>query len=368
MIIVLSWREWLADLRIERANDADLPKIQAYVDAMPSDRTAFVLDSERPIEDTIEVEFRGYGNGKLVEIYNATLAPGDQRVAKFQDRATALRRVGLRLVTLAREATVINFSEENNMPRTPNIGEFKPVRPTTNLGKVIAAYQAGTTNLADLAPAVGLSADKTVDVLRSARGSNGIDHSVAKETGEVTLVIPEGVEVFKAAPPVKEPKAPRAPKFGNFSQAQASSRLGKIIAASPATAADIAVLADCEPDDVLATLKRARVTHGIDHAVDESGSIAVFAHEMPADTVLIKPPKAPRESGNGATVRSTIPDSARIKILVEKNPHRPGVAVYGRFELYRTHQTVGEVLAAGGVRADIPWDCARKYIEIEDAP
>lgn len=366
MIIVLSWSGWVEDLKIERAGDADLAKARSYIDAMPSDRTAFVFDADQPLEQ--QLESLTYNGSRLVELYNATLGPDDQRVTKFQDRTTAVRRIGLRLVSLAREAQVVKFSEEKReMAREPaRIGAFKPIGKNTNLGKVVAAYQDGTTNLDDVAASVGLSTDKVVSVLRSARGSNGVDHSVAK--GELTLTIPSGIEVFKQAKEPTAPKAPRAPKFGEFSQVRADSRLGKIVAASPATAADIGVLVDppMSADDVLLSLKRARVSHGIDHSVAEDGTVSIFAHQMPADTVLIKPPATKSERAGGGT-KSTIADDATITLLVDKNPKRPTASAYARFALYRTGQTVAEFLAAGGTKADLSWDRAHDFIRI-DAP
>ena len=150
MIVVLSWREWLADLRVERAADEDLDQVRAHVDAMPSDRTAFVFDVARPLD--VELDKLSYSGPRLVEIYNATLGSDDQRVAKFQDRATALRRIGLRLVGLARAAPALALTppptkENEDMPREARIGEFRPVRPSTNLGKIIVAHRAGTTQL-----------------------------------------------------------------------------------------------------------------------------------------------------------------------------------------------------------------------------
>lgn len=366
MIIVLSWKEWLLDLKIERANDGDLAKCQGYIDAMPDDRTAFIFDAEAPLDQQLE-QLATHNGARLVELYNATLGTEDVRVMKFQDRSTALRRIGLRLVAAAREATVIKFNEEKeDMAREAKIGDFKPVGRNTHLGKIIAAYQDGMVNLDNLAVTVGLTSEQVINHLRTARGNNGINHSVTDN--QVSLTIPYGVEVFKPEkePKVSEPKAPREVKYGNFAQVRAESRLGKIIAASPATAADIGILCDLSADDVITHLKRARVSHGIDHAVAEDGMVTIFAYQMPTDTVLIKPPAEPRAPRESNGVKSAIAENATITLLVDKNPKRPTAASYALFELYRNGMTVGEFLSIGGTRAAISWDRTHGFIRTDE--
>jgi hypothetical protein len=307
----------------------------------------------------------------LAHVFNA-LSP-ETPVKKFENREVALRRVGLRLIDIARglSETVLAeppTQEKDEMAREAKIGKFKPVGRTTHIGKIIAAHQDGTTNIDDIAALTGSTAEQAIGYLRGARKSNGIDHAVGKETRELTLVIPEGIEIFKAAAAPQE-KTPRAVKYGNFSQVRADSRLGKIIAASPATAADIADLVgpDVSADDVLGNLRRARVSHGIDHAIDEDGVVSVFAYQMPEDTVLIRPPAEPKakREPSGAP-KAHISDAAVITLLVEKNPKRPTAAAWARFELYRSGQTVAEFLAAGGTKGDLSWDRVHDFIRIDE--
>jgi hypothetical protein len=312
------------------------------------------------VENPADVTF---GGALLLKVYNGL--SGKPPVARFEDRAAGVKRL---MCLLETASTEFQQPEENNeMAREAKIGEFKPIGRDTNIGKIVAAHQAGTTNIDDLAAQLGMTPEKAVGYLRVARGANGIDHAVAKETRELTLTIPEGVDVFKIAgePKTKEQRAPRQPKFGNFSQVQASSRLGKIIAATPATAADIGVLCDLSADDVITNLRRARVSHGIDHAVAEDGVVTVCAYEMPADTVLIKPPAAVKPARETSGAKSPIPDNATITLLVDKNPKRPTAAAYARFELYRNGQTAGEFLAAGGTKADLSWDRVHGFIQID---
>lgn len=63
------------------------------------------------------------------------------------------------------------------------------------------------------------------------------------------------------------------------------------------------------------------------------------------------------------TARS-IDKSAKIKILVEKNPRKAGTVTHGIFELYKNDMTVGEFIAAGGHLIDVKADIERKHIEV----
>lgn len=56
----------------------------------------------------------------------------------------------------------------------------------------------------------------------------------------------------------------------------------------------------------------------------------------------------------------------KIRILVAKNPKKPGSKAWHRFNLYKDGMTTGEFLWAGGTREDLHYDTdpSRRYIEI----
>jgi hypothetical protein len=55
-------------------------------------------------------------------------------------------------------------------------------------------------------------------------------------------------------------------------------------------------------------------------------------------------------------------DDQKLVLLVKENPKRGASA--DRYELYRKAKTVGDYLAAGGLRADLRWDEDHGYIQI----
>jgi hypothetical protein len=60
------------------------------------------------------------------------------------------------------------------------------------------------------------------------------------------------------------------------------------------------------------------------------------------------------KSSSTVGARNKYPDDWVITVNVQENPKRADAA--RRFGLYRTGMTVGEYLAAGGLRTDINWD------------
>lgn len=104
MRIVLDWREWLEDVRVRRFDDnVTRVQIEIWVEALPSDRTAFIFDTEHPLQTEIESAWivRGFSTTtKLVEIYNA-MVPEKERIKSFHDRDTAFRRIALKLIDKA---------------------------------------------------------------------------------------------------------------------------------------------------------------------------------------------------------------------------------------------------------------------------
>ena len=65
--------------------------------------------------------------------------------------------------------------------------------------------------------------------------------------------------------------------------------------------------------------------------------------------------------------RAPLPAEARIVWLVDANPKTPGSKSFERFAKYFGTKTVGEYLAAGGLRADITWEAAREFLRVEPA-
>lgn len=76
-------------------------------------------------------------------------------------------------------------------------------------------------------------------------------------------------------------------------------------------------------------------------------------------------PRATAGPGKGSGIE--LADNMRIKLNVRENPKRKGTASYDRFQLYFTKKpkTVAEALKAGIWRADLRWDAARNFIELQ---
>jgi len=113
-IVVLHWKEWLEDLRVEVAPaEAEPSAVEAAVDRLPPDRTAFILNTAGSFTDPIS----HLSGPRLVELYNALAESGASPVSKFQDKDTGLRRVGLRLIELARTAPVFQLAAGSAQPK-----------------------------------------------------------------------------------------------------------------------------------------------------------------------------------------------------------------------------------------------------------
>jgi hypothetical protein len=65
-------------------------------------------------------------------------------------------------------------------------------------------------------------------------------------------------------------------------------------------------------------------------------------------------------------IRASDDDARVITVLVTDNPKRVGSAARERFVLYRSGMTVGQFLAAGGLRADISWDVDHHFITFDE--
>lgn len=96
--------------------------------------------------------------------------------------------------------------------------------------------------------------------------------------------------------------------------------------------------------------------------VQQTAEQAVRSEE---DTTPPAPPTEttkPKSGGSRGLHRTT-----DIVTVLVPNPKRPGSLTHARFELYRTGQTVGEFLAAGGRRVDLKWDEEHKFVSISPA-
>lgn len=75
--------------------------------------------------------------------------------------------------------------------------------------------------------------------------------------------------------------------------------------------------------------------------------------------------KATRQVNKGSGIE--LADNMRIKLNVRENPKRKGTASYQRFQLYFTKKpkTVADAIEAGIWRADLRWDAARNFIDLQ---
>lgn len=77
---------------------------------------------------------------------------------------------------------------------------------------------------------------------------------------------------------------------------------------------------------------------------------------------IVKAPKEPK-------VRETkIPRDAKITLLVDKNPKRPGSKAHAHFEGYFGAETVAEALANGVNSSSLFHDVGHGFIKIEGYP
>lgn len=95
-----------------------------------------------------------------------------------------------------------------------------------------------------------------------------------------------------------------------------------------------------------------------------------------------KAPKAPKEPkpekapSNRVKLAKTYPEDAKLEVLVEGNPKKPGSRAFQIFEFYRTSKTVGEFFAATaeyvapsgkkqpGTYGDITYDVGHGFIKV----
>lgn len=62
--------------------------------------------------------------------------------------------------------------------------------------------------------------------------------------------------------------------------------------------------------------------------------------------------------------KPSIPNEAKVKVLVKENPRRSGTAAYKRFSLYKSGMTVGEYIKAGGKRGSLLKDVRKGFVSV----
>lgn len=154
----------------------------------------------------------------------------------------------------------------------------------------------------------------------------------------------------------------RQVKLGKFSQMRESSPVAELLKTVLVGNATIESLGG---DKGAATLKRVRITHGVDHAIGEDGVVSLILPEGKTEADLFKAPAPKREKVANGTDRQKFAGEATIKLLVDKNPKNVNRAAGKRFEAYRNGMTVSEALAAGILRADLSWDTGHGFITVE---
>jgi hypothetical protein len=161
MIISLTWRDWLEDVRVVRHPDRDDALRRAA--SRPEDRTTLVFDTEAPDGWS---ELRSYSIGSLLQVYNKLLYDGEPRCHKFMRSDDARRMVEDRLVAIARdmstqeddvdvrdepqvEAVTVEFEGEPSVEERAEV-EFdgpEPARPEERPKRVRRTNGAGGTKV-----------------------------------------------------------------------------------------------------------------------------------------------------------------------------------------------------------------------------
>ena len=177
-------------------------------------------------------------------------------------------------------------------------------------------------------------------------------------------------ETAKAArEAAKPPRTPREVKLGAFAQIRPATTLGSlamVLVNGPKSTDDLAAEISSTAEKVVSTLKRARVTHGIDHRIEDGVVTLVLPVGISAENLFKTPKEKPASNGDRAPV-AKIADAATIAVLAEKNPKREGTKAYSAFSLYRDGMTCAEFIAAGGSKADLSWDRSHGFISISEA-
>lgn len=189
----------------------------------------------------------------------------------------------------------------------------------------------------------------------------------SEETGEdetETETSTEVQPVAEADPPKRAGRKP--PALGKFSPVRRGSQYAKILEAAlpgPITLKKAAKAADVDEDKAVSVLKRARITNGIDFALDGDVLTVILPEGMDAGKVWHTPKERPAPSSSSGE-RMRYADDAVITMKVDKNPKQVGSAAHTRFAFYKNGIKVGQFLKAGGSRADLSWDTKKGFIEI----
>lgn len=142
MIIVIHWADWLHNTRVMQF--ADKPQAEGYLETMPENYTAFLIDTDRDMQAQVDEILRGRANASVVEMYNA-FDSNQTPIKSFHDRETATRRVGLRLIERAQSGAVMRFApsptalQQTVDGRMPAI-KVKPASKGTGVIDAIVAH------------------------------------------------------------------------------------------------------------------------------------------------------------------------------------------------------------------------------------
>jgi len=83
-----------------------------------------------------------------------------------------------------------------------------------------------------------------------------------------------------------------------------------------------------------------------------------------ASTKKGKPTAKAKPAKTAKPKKGKFDHAAKITVLAEKNPKRPGTDSHRRFALYRSGMTVADYFAKGGSAPDLLWDLHHKFIKL----
>jgi hypothetical protein len=385
MIVAISWREWLEDLRIERHCSSSSAHFDVSV--MPEERTAYVVDTDA--SDGWR-EVGTYCTKNLTQLHNALLDDGEPKDYRTVRHDDALRRVADRITQIARHKEVVMSKRHetefenpddaaNAAPAEPfvfkpvTLGEFSQVRDGTKLADIVRYAARGGMTYAEIGEHIGLDRNATANRMRVGLGKDhGIGH-VADENDVVTLLHSPGKTLddlikTKAEKPVRQPKPLVVGR--EFVPVRAGSQLAKIVEFAGDTHVrtdDLASHLGIDAKKVTAMLRGSLAkAHGVGHEVDEIGRVRLLPPEGRTHADLIRTKAEPRPKRTNGAVHPRVSGNAVVTVIVEKNPKRPATKAFADFEKYRTGMTVDEVVAAGVSRSDLSWNRSHGFIRLDE--
>ena len=119
-----------------------------------------------------------------------------------------------------------------------------------------------------------------------------------------------------------------------------------------------------QPDMVLAVIRET--------APDAVGAIEALVgkpiqHLAEKASGVVKPSARAADTGPAKPDKPADPILSKIiRMIVDKNPKKPGSASALRFDRYRDGATVAACLEAGVTLADVRWDVAHKFVRLEE--